>query len=149
LNTITRHFDELIADVNSRDVVAETRKVLAEPAGTTTYVENPGPGRQCERTGHVCEIGEVAMGFRVHALAKVFVGLVGQVVKRLSAKVMTAFGIEHFWIFERRALVVDAFELGQTTGRFRIYVRTCSLTVALAESHDGVNLCLFRAACQS
>src|SRR5258705_983031 len=95
LNTITRHFDELSADVNSRHVVAETREVLAQPAGPTTDVENAGAGWQRKRTGHVCEIGEVAMGFRVHAVAKMFVGLVGEIIKRLGAKIMTAFGIKH------------------------------------------------------
>src|SRR5258707_4066452 len=90
LNTFARHCDQLIADINSGHVVSETRKVLAQPAGTTTYVENPGAGWQRERRGHVCEIGEVAMGLRVHAVAQMFIGLVGEIIEKVWSQIVTA-----------------------------------------------------------
>src|SRR5512132_3607380 len=110
LNTIARHSDELVANVYSRHVITETREVLAQPAGTATDVENPGAGWQRQCGGHVREICEVAMGLRVHAVAKVFVGLVGEIIEGFGAQIMAPLGIEQLWILERRTFVVDACE---------------------------------------
>src|SRR5437660_9335777 len=105
--TIARHLNQGWADVNSFHLVTETREVFTHPTRPTTHIQDTTARRQTERDSDVGKVTEMAVRFRVHAVALMLVRFVRQIIERLRPEVMTALCIEPARIFNCRALVID------------------------------------------
>ncbi len=104
------HLNQVGADVDPLDDIAEAREIFAEPTRTTTHVENAPSGRQSQGDGNVGEVAEMTMRVFVHALVFVSGWFVGEIVKGLCPQMMTALFGNVAQVIARGLLVIDALE---------------------------------------
>ena len=137
-DSLAGHLNEFGTDVDAFDDIAEAGKVFAQPTGTASHIQNPGPGRQRQRHRDVRKVTKMPECLGIHSFARVFWRLVGQIVKRFREEIMAALGIEHAHILDRCLFVVHAFQFSQSSALMNAHLGGRGLNDSCSHAHPAL-----------
>src|SRR4029453_3659672 len=109
------HFNQLFADINAHDFMAQPCEVFPQPPRSAAVVQNSTARWQRKHHRHVGKIAEVPMHVFVHAFALVLSRLMGEVVERLSTQMMSSLLRQLAKVFASCRFVVDSFHPRKTS----------------------------------